>query len=87
VGVFYPHNRGALFSALIFLYALTAGVAGYVASSYYRQFEGEKWVPAIVATVGVYCGPMVGVFMFLNTVAIAYRVGAGGGGGGVGVEM
>jgi hypothetical protein len=44
VGVFYPYNRGALFTALIMLYAFTACIAGYVASSYYRQMEGELWV-------------------------------------------
>ncbi|GBF98650.1 hypothetical protein Rsub_11644 [Raphidocelis subcapitata] len=73
VGVFYPYNRGALFTALILLYALTAGVAGYVAGSYYRQFGGEDWAKAIVATVVVYCGPFFGMFTFLNTVAIVYR--------------
>lgn len=74
VGVFYPYNRGALFSALIFLYALTACIAGYVATSYYRQFEGDQFVHSILLTVSVYCGPFFGMFMFLNTVAIVYRV-------------
>lgn len=73
VGVFYPYNRGALFTALIVLYALTAGVAGYVAASYYRQFGGENWARAILAAVVVYCGPFFATFMFLNTVAIVYR--------------
>jgi len=40
VGVFYPYNRGALFTALIVLYALTACIAGYVATSYYMQVGG-----------------------------------------------
>ena len=44
VGVFYPYNRGGLFTALIVLYALTAGIAGYTAASYYRQMEGSSWV-------------------------------------------
>jgi hypothetical protein len=78
VGAFYPYNRGALFTALILLYALTACVAGYVAASYYRQFEGEQWVPAIVLTVGIYCGPFLVAFAINNTVAIAYRVSGGG---------
>ncbi len=33
VGVFYPYNRGALLSACVLLYALTAGIAGELASS------------------------------------------------------
>ena len=28
VGVFYPYNRGAMLTALVVLYALTAGIAG-----------------------------------------------------------
>lgn len=74
VGVFYPYNRGSLYSALIFLYALTACIAGYVAASYYKQMEGEFWVRNILLTCFVYCGPFLVMFAFLNTVAIAYRV-------------
>ncbi|KAG2449123.1 hypothetical protein HYH02_005871 [Chlamydomonas schloesseri] len=73
VGVFYPYNRGALYSALIALYALTAGIAGFVASSYYKQMEGELWVRNILLTCFVYCGPFLLMFSFLNTVAIVYR--------------
>lgn len=73
VGAFYPYNRGALYTALIVLYALTASIAGYVASSYFRQMEGELWVRNILMTCFVYCGPFFLMFMFLNTVAISYR--------------
>lgn len=51
VGVFYPYNRGALFTALIVLYALTACIAGYVATSYYMQVRGPTGplqLPAIL---------------------------------------
>ena len=44
VGVFYPYNRGALYSALVIIYALTSGIAGYSASSFYQQLEGINWV-------------------------------------------
>ena len=44
VGVFYPYNRGALFTALVVIYALTSGIAGYTATSFYCQFEGANWV-------------------------------------------
>ncbi|KAE8668948.1 Transmembrane 9 superfamily member 3 [Hibiscus syriacus] len=43
VGVFYPYNRGALFTALVVIYALTSGIAGYTASSFYCQLEGKNW--------------------------------------------
>lgn len=44
VGVFYPYNRGALFTALVVIYALTSGIAGYTAASFYCQLEGANWV-------------------------------------------
>ena len=44
VGVFYPYNRGALFTALVVIYALTAGIAGYTAASFFCQLEGTNWV-------------------------------------------
>jgi hypothetical protein len=66
--------RGALFTALIVLYALTACIAGYVATSYYVQMEGQGWVQNILVTCFCYCGPFFCMFMFLNTVAIVYRV-------------
>ena len=74
VGAFYPYNRGGLYTALIVTYALTASIAGYVASSYYKQMDGELWVRNILLTCFVYCGPFFLMFMFLNTVAIVYRV-------------
>jgi hypothetical protein len=67
-------RRGALFTALIVLYALTACIAGYVATSYYVQMEGQGWVQNILVTCFCYCGPFFCMFMFLNTVAIVYRV-------------
>ena len=82
VGAFYPYNRGALYTAIITLYALTACIAGYVASSYYKQMEGEFWVRNILMTCFIYCGPFLGMFSFLNTVAIAYRVSSSAGVGG-----
>jgi transmembrane 9 superfamily protein 1 len=44
VGVFYPYNRGSLYTALVVIYALTSGIAGYTASSFYKQLEGVNWV-------------------------------------------
>eukprot|EP00958_Prasinococcus_capsulatus_P021372 scaffold2900_cov330-Prasinococcus_capsulatus_cf.AAC.5 len=73
VGVFYPYNRGALVVACIMLYALTAGISGYVSSSYYKQMEGKDWVRNILVTCVTFCGPLFLVFCFENTVAIAYR--------------
>lgn len=76
VGVFYPYNRGGLYTALIVLYALTAGIAGYTAGTYYKQMEGTAWVRNILLTSVVFCGPLFLMFCVNNTVAIVYRVSA-----------
>lgn len=73
VGVFYPYNRGALFTALVVIYALTSGIAGYTAASYYCQLEGTNWVRNLLLTGGLFCGPLFLTFCFLNTVAITYH--------------
>ncbi|KAG9454405.1 hypothetical protein H6P81_007309 [Aristolochia fimbriata] len=72
VGVFYPYNRGALFTALVVIYALTSGIAGYTATSMYLQLEGTNWVRNLLLTGCLFCGPLFLTFCFLNTVAIAY---------------
>lgn len=73
VGVFYPYNRGALYTALVVIYALTSGIAGYTAASFYRQLEGTNWVRNLLFTGCLFCGPLFLTFCFLNTVAIAYN--------------
>ncbi|KAL2344199.1 hypothetical protein Fmac_005484 [Flemingia macrophylla] len=73
VGVFYPYNRGALFTALVVIYALTSGIAGYTAASFYCQLEGTNWVRNLLLTGCLFCGPLFLTFCFLNTVAIAYK--------------
>uniref|UniRef100_A0A1D1XZ19 Transmembrane 9 superfamily member n=1 Tax=Anthurium amnicola TaxID=1678845 RepID=A0A1D1XZ19_9ARAE len=72
VGVFYPYNRGAFFTALVVIYALTSGIAGYTATSMYLQLEGTNWVRNLLLTGCLFCGPLFLTFCFLNTVAIAY---------------
>jgi len=41
VGMFYPYNRGALLSACVVLYALTAGIAG----AWWRQHADPCHAP------------------------------------------
>ncbi|XP_002963357.2 transmembrane 9 superfamily member 2 [Selaginella moellendorffii] len=73
VGVFYPYNRGALNTACLVIYALTAGISGYVSAHLYRQMGGEAWVRNLLLTASLFCGPLFLVFCFNNTVAISYR--------------
>jgi len=73
VGVFYPYNRGALNTACLVIYALTAGISGYVSAHLYRQMGGEAWVRNLLLTGSLFSGPLFLVFCFNNTVAIGYR--------------
>eukprot|EP00270_Netrium_digitus_P006730 TRINITY_DN1940_c0_g1_i2.p1 TRINITY_DN1940_c0_g1~~TRINITY_DN1940_c0_g1_i2.p1 ORF type:complete len:647 (-),score=171.95 TRINITY_DN1940_c0_g1_i2:358-2208(-) len=73
VGLFYPYNRGAQYTACIVLYALTAGISGYVSAHLYRQMGGENWVRNIVLTALLFCGPFFAMFFINNTIAISYR--------------
>ena len=55
------------------LYALTAGIAGYVAAVTYKVLGGTSWVRNTLLTATLFCGPLLVTFSFLNTVAIVYR--------------
>ncbi|KAA8521512.1 hypothetical protein F0562_012178 [Nyssa sinensis] len=72
-GVFYPYNRGALLTAMVVIYTMTSGIAGYSAVSFYCQLEGTNWVRNLLLTGCLFCGPLFLAFCFLNTVAIVYR--------------
>ncbi|XP_010037000.2 transmembrane 9 superfamily member 2 [Eucalyptus grandis] len=72
IGVFYPYNRGMLFTALVVIYALTSGIAGYTATSLYCQLEGTNWVRNLVLTGCLFCGPLFLTFCFLNSVGVVY---------------
>jgi MFS family permease len=72
VGAFYPYNRGAMFTALIVLYALTAGIAGYSSASYYKQMGGTKWVTNLLLAAFIFCGPLFLTFSINNSIAWGY---------------
>lgn len=58
IGVFYPYNRGALNTACLVIYALTAGISGYASAHLYCQLGGEKWVsllPQFCKTAFPFC--------------------------------
>jgi hypothetical protein len=48
--------------------------AGYVGGKFYKQLGGTNWVSNVLLTSVIFCGPVLGVFSYLNTVAIFYRV-------------
>mmetsp|Transcript_337 Transcript_337/g.782 ORF Transcript_337/g.782 Transcript_337/m.782 type:complete len:475 (+) Transcript_337:100-1524(+) len=76
MNTFYPGNRGAMYTAAIVLYALTAGTAGFVSAHLYCRLkgtEGGQWAWNLVLSGTLFPAPLFLMFCFLNTVAIAYN--------------
>jgi len=73
MNMFYPGNRGAMYTAAIVLYALTAGTAGFVSAHLFCRFYGPDgpWAWNLVLSATLFPAPFLLMFMFLNTVAIA----------------
>mmetsp|Transcript_16392 Transcript_16392/g.41105 ORF Transcript_16392/g.41105 Transcript_16392/m.41105 type:complete len:629 (-) Transcript_16392:126-2012(-) len=65
-------RRGSLLSGVVVLYCLTSFIAGYSSISLYRQMNGKNWVRCIVLTAGLFPGPTVAIFMWVNSVALAH---------------
>jgi len=80
MNTFYPGNRGAMYTAAIVLYALTAGTAGFVSAHMYGRLTGSctgaeagRWARNLVLSGTLFPLPLFLMFCFLNTVAIAYN--------------
>lgn len=68
-GHYHPYNRGALLASCVFLYALTAGIAGYVSGKLYKQLGGIEWAANILIEMILFCGPLLLFFSVLNSIA------------------
>jgi len=73
MGIFYPNNNGAVYTAGVVLYALTSVVGGFTSARYYKQMGGENWAWNIVLVGTLFLVPVVLVFSFVNTVALVYK--------------
>jgi len=74
LGLFYPNNGGNLYVAAISLYAVTAGIGGFVSGRMYKQMNGERWAWSIILTATIFVVPFVLVVSYVNSVAIYYHV-------------
>ena len=72
VGAFYPESHGNLRTAMIVLYALTSGVAGYMSNFYYRKMDGDKWAWVTVLTTVLLALPTAGLFFATSALATIY---------------
>lgn len=70
IGVYY--QRGAVASAAVISYMVTAAVGGYGSAGLYQKLGGEKWAWNIFVTALMFAGPAFVIWSFLNTVAIFY---------------
>lgn len=73
LSVFSAKKKGALMTTSIILYAFTACVGGYVSGRMFRQMGGTNWVWNTILTAVLFPGPLLCVFMYVNTVAIAFE--------------
>ncbi|KAG2488875.1 hypothetical protein HYH03_012670 [Edaphochlamys debaryana] len=71
-GIFHPYDRGGLLTACVVLYALSAGIAGYVSGRHYKLFGGTNWVSNVVLCTCLSTGPLLVVFVFTDAVAASY---------------
>lgn len=73
LGTFYPGDGGALYTAAIVLYALTAGISGTVASAFYKKLNGDRWAWNIVLTASLYALPLFIVASVVNVIAATFH--------------
>eukprot|EP00762_Andalucia_godoyi_P000535 ANDGO_05332.mRNA.1 Transmembrane 9 superfamily member 4 len=71
--VFDHTNRGKLYATMLFVYALTSGIAGHVSTRFYIGLGGERWVHNCIFTVVLFPLPVFVVWAFLNSVALTYE--------------
>jgi hypothetical protein len=71
-GIISTNRRGSILAGIVVLYCLTSVVAGYTSVKLYRQMNGKLWVRCILLTATLFPLPVVAVFMWVNSVALAH---------------
>jgi len=66
------YERGAVASAAVVCYMLTAFIGGFVSAAMYQTLGGEKWAWNIFLTALSFTGPVFGVWCINNTIAWGY---------------
>jgi hypothetical protein len=65
-------RRGSILAAAVIIYSLTSIVAGYTATRLYFQMNGKAWARCVVLTAVLFPTPVLLVFSYVNSVAIAH---------------
>jgi hypothetical protein len=61
-----------LYTAAILLYAITAGVSGFVSARLYALWGGDKWATNAVLTASLFAAPFFVTFAIINTMAAGH---------------
>ncbi len=73
MGFLSPARRGSLIMALLILYVLMGGVAGYVTARLYKTFKGKSWQKATFMTAFGFPSIAFGCFLLMNLLAVTQR--------------
>merc|ERR1712038_107703 len=71
MGFLNPARRGSLIMALLILYVLMGGVAGYVAARMYKTFKGKNWQRATFVTAFGFPSITFAFFFLMNLLAVS----------------
>jgi hypothetical protein len=72
-GIVSTTRRGSILAGVVVLYCLTSFVGGFISSRLYRKMSGKNWVKNTLYTATVFPLPVILVFGYVNTIALAYR--------------
>lgn len=65
-------RRGSILAGVVVLYCLTSFVGGYTSVRLFRQMGGKNWVKCTLLQATMFPAPVVAVFMWVNSLAIAH---------------
>ncbi|KNC74520.1 hypothetical protein SARC_12938 [Sphaeroforma arctica JP610] len=68
-----PHRRGQTLSTIIFIFAGTSVVGGFIGGALYLQFGGQSWIRQMLVQTCFFPGVVCAVNLYINFVAITYN--------------
>lgn len=72
MGLISTTRRGSILAGVVVLYCLTSFVGGYTSVRLFQKMNGKNWVNCILLTAGLFPAPVVAVFAWVNSVALAH---------------
>eukprot|EP00567_Pseudictyota_dubia_P000277 CAMPEP_0197466170 /NCGR_PEP_ID=MMETSP1175-20131217/64911_1 /TAXON_ID=1003142 /ORGANISM="Triceratium dubium, Strain CCMP147" /LENGTH=630 /DNA_ID=CAMNT_0043002201 /DNA_START=589 /DNA_END=2481 /DNA_ORIENTATION=- len=71
-GLVSTTRRGSILAGMVVIYCLTSVIGGYVGTRLYLQMNGKAWVRCAILVGCLFPLPVVGIFMWVNTVALVH---------------